>query len=94
MSIDALKEQLRPWIQSDFWYTDHEHEDKRFYNALKRVFDQLGHHISENDFEDAMDQLACELHPDINKNRRSELISRYASKVLTISTYLSTVQNP
>ncbi len=93
MSIDALKEQLRSWIQANSWYTDHESDEERFYIALKGIFDQLGHEISGNDFEEAMAQLASELHPNINEEYRSEFVNKYASKAETISTYLSTIQN-
>lgn len=54
MDIEKLKLLLKPWLAPDTWHTGHPMDDQRFHRALKSAFDELGVHISSEDFRQAI----------------------------------------
>jgi hypothetical protein len=88
MDIKKLKNALEPWLKVSTWNTYHPLDDERFHKALKSAFDTLGTTISFDDFKEAMDQLAANLHPGMNQSYRDELIYGFAKRAEQIGSYL------
>jgi FKBP-type peptidyl-prolyl cis-trans isomerase (trigger factor) len=93
MSVEQLKPYLQTWLNSNFWNTGHESGDLKFHLALKKVFDELGYYIAEEDYEEAITLLASELHPETQKEQIEKSADEYAAKANVISLYLIDIQN-
>jgi hypothetical protein len=88
MSIDKLKAELAPWIESQTWRTFDTRDDMGFHFALKAAFDSLGTAISYLDFKEAMEQLLEKYHPDLHVSDRIALAEKFAERVEVIGSYL------
>lgn len=88
MNIERLKEMLRPWLGVSTWHTPHPLDERRFHQALKNAFVELGTQIALEDFMEAMDQLSAELHPNMQEEFRNELIDDFAKRAAEIASYL------
>jgi hypothetical protein len=88
MNIERLKEMLRPWLSLSTWHTPHPLDERRFHQALKNAFVELGTQIALEDFMEAMDQLSAELHPNMQEEFRNELIDDFAKRAAEIASYL------
>jgi hypothetical protein len=88
MNIERLKEMLRPWLGVSTWHTPHPLDERRFHQALKNAFVQLGTQIALEDFMEAMDQLSAELYPSMQEEYRNELIDDFAKRAAEIAGYL------
>lgn len=93
MNVDALMNHLRAWMQVDTWHTGHPLDQQRFHVALKRAFRDLGSAISGADFQEAIEQLSSELHPNWEAAYRAQLVDEFASQAECISEYLVNSQN-
>jgi len=88
MKIERLKEMLRPWLSVSTWHTSHPLDERRFHQALRNAFVQLGTQIALEDFMEAMDQLSAELYPSMQEEYRNELIDDFAKRAAEIAGYL------
>lgn len=88
MKIERLKEMLRPWLGVSTWHTPHPLDERRFHQALKNAFVELGTQIALEDFMEAMDQLSAELYPSMQEEYRNELIDDFAKRAAVIAGYL------
>lgn len=88
MNIERLKEMLRPWLGVSTWHTPHPLDERRFHQALKNAFVELGAQIALEDFMEAMDQLSAELYPCMQEEYRNELIDDFAKRAAEIAGYL------
>ena len=88
MDTKKLKNALEPWLRVSTWNTAHPLDEQRFHKALKSAFDALGTAIAYEDFKEAMDQLAENLHPSMGKSYRDELIDAFAKQAVQIGSYL------
>lgn len=88
-NIAALKEQLRPWMHRDDWESDRQSDLRRFYQALGHVFAALGTAITEDEFSEAMDELAAELHPDEMFGRRIAVSDHFIERAVIVAEYLT-----
>lgn len=88
MNIERLKELLRPWLVVSTWHTPHPLDERRFHQALKNAFVELGTQIALEDFMEAMDQLSAELHPNMQEEFRNELIDDFSKRAAEIAGYL------
>lgn len=80
-------------MKVETWHTGHPLDEERFNIALKRTFQHLGNSISGADFEEAISQLALELHPEWPEEHRNNLVNEFATQAERISSYLTDSQS-
>lgn len=88
MSMSELKEKLRPWMKVSTWHTNHPLDEKRFHKALQSVFSTLGVAIDGGSFEEAMNELVEEYHPDLEQSYKDLKIQGFALQAEHIASYL------
>ena len=87
--IAALKTLLRPWMHRDGWESDRRTDLRHFYRALAEVFAALGTSITEDEFSEAMDELAAELHPQEMFGRRIAVSDHFIERAVVVGEYLA-----
>jgi hypothetical protein len=93
MDIIALKNCLRPWMQTSTWCTGLPADDARFHTALNEAFFELGPSIQSMHFHQAMLELLHELHPNYSPGDRSEEILPFVIAAKIIGMYLLDTKN-
>jgi hypothetical protein len=87
MDIEKLKEALKPWLALETWHTGHPLDDKRFHRCLKAVFDNLGVHISSDDFRQAIVLGLNDFRPNDAKLFKND-VEEYAQRGEDVASYL------
>ncbi|AMC35031.1 hypothetical protein [Janthinobacterium sp. B9-8] len=88
MNLEALKEQLRPWLLVSTWDSGHSLDERRFHKALHGVFSVLGTAIPTDDFRQVMIELLNELYPTQDSIDRSARIESFVNVAERIGLYL------
>lgn len=87
--MDRIFELIKVWAGVSTWYTSHPLDHRRFNEAVRIVFNELGPNVSEADFEAALRQHA-ERHPgSIDGGPREEDIQHYTQRAMQILSFLS-----
>lgn len=87
MDIEKLSLLLKPWLRVGTWYTGHPTDDQRFHRALKTAFDEIGVHISSDDFQQAIVSCLKDQLPG-NVNAFESYIEEFAQRGENIASYL------
>jgi hypothetical protein len=90
--IAALKNFLRPWMNRDDWESDRRADLRRFYCALRDAFAALGTDITDEEFSEAMDELAAELHPEEVFGRRVASSDAFIDRAVVVAEFLGAIR--
>jgi hypothetical protein len=87
MDVSELKRALQLWMQCDTWFTHNPADQERFYQCIQQAVREFGCQLLFYHLKTAMDELADELYPGMDKKFREERISEFATKAKQIVMY-------
>lgn len=87
MDIASLAKAFDTWLRMDTWHTGHPKDDERFHRSLKSAFDDVGIHISSDDFRKAI-IAGLKMHRPGDVNAFENDIEEFAQRAEDIASYL------
>ena len=82
---EKIYELIATWAQVPTWFTSHEHDERRFKEAILELIESLGTEISRSDFKAALKRHADNTVPMLGSpNDFSEIIEERTVKAFEI----------
>ena len=82
---EAIAKHFRGWVKGDIWLGP---SSEKFYQALKRVFDEIGMmSIGTDDFAEGIEELIDELQPDSDREYVTAIIDECCERIRVLNAF-------
>ena len=82
---EAVATHFREWVKADIWAGT---SSIQFHRALKRVYDATGvMWLPSDDFEEGIQTLVDELHPDSDQESVARIIAECSEKIQVLNAF-------